>query len=61
MRISKKTKSIISGILLVAIIAGVLAFAGSIFGSETKTISSTEFSVGGINDQGNYVESKTSI
>lgn len=61
MRISKKTKSIISGILLVAIIAGVLALAGSLLGKETKTISSTEFSVGGINAQGNYVESKTSI
>ena len=61
MRISKKTKSIISGILLVVIIAGVLALAGSLLGKETKTISSTEFSVGGINAQGNYVESKTSI
>ena len=61
MTISKKTKSIISGILLVAIIAGVLALAGSFLGKDTKTISSTEFSVGGINTQGNYVESKTSI
>ena len=61
MKLRRKTKSIISGILLVAIIAGVLALAGSLLGKETKTISSTEFSVGGINDQGNYVESKTSI
>ena len=61
MRISKKTKSIISGILLVAIVAGVLAFAGSIFGSETKTISSTAFSVGGINAQGNYEKTDLSI
>ena len=61
MKLRRKTKSIISGILLVAIIAGVLALAGSLLGKETKTISSTQFSVGGINDQGNYVESKTSI
>ena len=61
MKLRRKTKSIISGILLVAIIAGVLALAGSLLGSETKTISSTKFSVGGINEQGNYVDSKTSI
>lgn len=58
---SRKTKSIISGIVLVALIAGVLALAVSWLGKDTKSISSTEFAVGGINEQGNYVESKTSI
>ena len=61
MRISRKAKSIISGILLVTIIAGVLALAGSILGKDTKTISSTAFSVGAIDDSGNFEKSDVSI
>ena len=61
MRISRKSRSIISGILLVASIVGILALAGSFFGKDTKTISPTVFSVGGINEQGKHVDTKTSI
>ena len=61
MRISRKAKSIISGILLVTIIAGVLALAGSILGKDTKTISSTAFAVGAIDDSGNFEKSDVSI
>ena len=56
-----KWKNILSfvlvGVLLVASVAGL----GAVFNRDTKTISSTAFAVGGINEKGNYVESKTSI
>lgn len=58
---SRKTKSIISGIVLVALIAGVLALAVSWLGKDTKSISSTEFAVGAINAEGVYVKNDQSI
>ena len=56
-----KWKNILSFVLVGVLLVGAVAGLGSIFGKDTKTISSTAFSVGGINEQGNYVESKTSI
>ena len=56
MRLKRKTKSIISGILCVGLIAGVLAGAIALFGGSTKTVSSFEFSVGAIDENGNHIK-----
>lgn len=54
-------KSILSFVLVGVLLVGAVAGLGSVFGKDTKTISSMAFSVGGINEQGNYVDSETSI
>lgn len=56
-----KWKNIISVVLVGVLLVASVAVVGSVFGKDTKTISSTAFAVGGINEQGNYAESKTSI
>ena len=56
-----KLKNIISFVLVGVLLVGAVAGLGSVFNKDTKTIYSSAFSVGGINDNGNYVESKTSI
>ena len=56
-----KWKNIISFVLVGVLLVGAVAGLGSVFNKDTKTISSTAFAVGGINEKGNYVESKTSI
>ena len=57
----RKTKSIISGIVLVALVAGVLALAVSLLGKDTKSIGSGKFDVGAINAEGVYVKNDRSI
>ena len=56
-----KWKNILSFVLVGALLIGSVAVLGAIFNKDTKTISSTAFSVGGINAQGNYEETKLSI
>ena len=56
-----KWKNILSFVLVGVLLVGAVAGLGSIFGKDTKTISSTAFSVGGINAQGNYEKSDLSI
>jgi hypothetical protein len=54
-------KKIISIVLVGVLLVGAVAGLGSVFGKDTKTISPTVFSVGGINDEGKHVDTKTSI
>ena len=54
-------KNIISFVLVGALLFGVVAGLSSIFGKDTKTISSMAFAVGSINEQGNYEKSDLSI
>ena len=54
-------KNIISAVLVGVLLIGAIAGLGVLLAKDTKTISPTAFSVGGINEQGNYVESETSI
>lgn len=56
-----KTTSIISGIVLVALVAGVLALAVSLLGKDTKSIGAGKFDVGAINAEGVYVKNDQSI
>lgn len=56
-----KWKNILSFVLVGVLLIGSVAGLGAIFNKDTKTISSTAFAVGCINEQGNYAESKTSI
>ena len=56
MRLKRKTKSILTGILSVGLIAGILAGAIALFGGTTKTVSSFEFSVGAIDENGNHIK-----
>lgn len=56
-----KLKNIISVVLVGVLLIGAVAGLGSIFGKDTKTISSTAFAVGGINAQGNYEKTDLSI
>jgi hypothetical protein len=56
-----KWKNILSFFLVGVLLVGAVAGLASVFDKDTKTISSMAFGVGGINEQGNYVDSKTSI
>ena len=60
-KIKKEWKSILSAVLVGVLLFGAVSAAVGILNKDTKTISSTAFAVGGINDQGNYVESDGSI
>ena len=60
-RTKNKWKSLLSGALAVLLLAGAVVGIASMMGKDTKTISSTAFSVGGINDEGNYVKTDYSI
>lgn len=59
--LKKNWKNILSAVLAGVLLFGAVSAAVGILNKDTKTISSTAFAVGGINDQGNYVESETSI
>lgn len=54
-------KGILSAVLLVGALVGVFAVLGATIKNETKTISSLSFEVGGINGEGNHINTKTSI
>ena len=63
MRVKTKNtiKQILSVSLVVIVILGVLGACISIFGNEKKDISVTEFSIGGLNEAGEYTDRKDSI
>lgn len=65
MRFSKRKKTwiyVIIGLLLCAIVGGcVYAFVGTDDKDKTVNISASEFSLGGLNDKGEYIETKESI
>ena len=56
-----KWKNILSFVLVGVLLVGAVAGLGSVFGKDTKTISSSAFAVGGINAQGNYEKTDLSI
>ena len=56
-----KWKNILSFVLVGVLLVGAVAGLGSVFNKDTKTISSSAFSVGGINAQGNYEKTDLSI
>lgn len=61
-RFNKRTvKNLISGVLVVALLIGSVVGLTAIFNKETKKIGASAFAVGSVDENGNYVESKTSI
>ena len=54
-------RGILSAILVGVLLVGSVAGLGAVFGKDTKNISSTAFSVGAIDENGNYVKSDVSI
>ena len=54
-------KGILSAVLTCAVLIGVVAGVAVVFGSETKTISAGQFSVGGLDDSGKFVSTNQSI
>jgi hypothetical protein len=54
-------KAILSGIILVAVVAGVIGLVVALTGSETTKIGSSNFAVGAVNDDGVYEKSNTSV
>ena len=56
-----KWKSIIGAVLGIALLVGSVAGVAAFAGKDTKNISSSAFSVGGIDANGEYVETKDSI
>lgn len=63
MRLKRKInwKNILSVVLVGVLIVGAAAVLGTNFNKDTKTISSTAFSVGAIDDSGNFEKSDVSI
>ena len=54
-------KMLLSGIVTVVLLVGAVAGVAAIVNIKTKTVSALEFSVGGLDDQGEYLETKQSI
>ena len=54
-------KSIVGVVLLIALVIGIIALFASIFGSDTKRISSSSFAVGGLDVSGEYRETTKSL
>lgn len=58
---NNKIKSIFSAVLVVALLIGSVVGLTTVFNKDTKSISPTAFSIGSVDENGNYTESKTSI
>ena len=58
---NRRTKSIISGVIIVALLIASVAGMVTLFNRDTNKIHSSAFSVGAINDQGIYEKSDKSI
>ena len=56
-----KWKNLLSGALCLLLVIGAVMGITTLTAKETRTIRSTAFSVGGINDDGNYAKTDTSI
>lgn len=56
-----KWREVFSAVLVCTLLIGSVAGLGMIFNKDTKSISALSFSVGGMDDSGNYTDVKTSI
>lgn len=61
MKINKKTRNILSAVLVCLLAVTVIAIIVNVTGSETKNISSSAFSRGALDDNGKYVASDKSL